>query len=53
LFFFSFLCFFFFFFFFLLPAAATNTKANYKSALTNPLFLKVFRSISGISNGKP
>ena len=32
---------------------STNTKANYKSALTNPVFLKVFRSISGISNGKP
>ena len=31
----------------------TNTKANYKSVPPNPLFLKVFRSISGISNGKP
>ena len=31
----------------------TNTKANYKSALPNPVFLKVSRSISGISNGNP
>ena len=31
----------------------TITKANYKSALTNPVFQKVFRSISGISNGNP
>ena len=33
--------------------AFTNTKDNYKSALTNPVFLKKFRSIAGISNGKP
>ena len=37
----------------LAQGVATNTKANYKSALPNPVFLKVFRSISGISNGKP